>query len=593
MIPYNAPIADLRFLIEEVIGIDRIAALPGYESVTADLVGDVLSEAGKLASEVIAPLNRSGDIEGSRLENGVVITPKGFAEAYEAFWKGGWVGISADPAYGGQGLPTLLAASATEMWSAANLAFALCPGLAQGGIDALTRHGSAEQQRTWLPKMVSGEWPVAMALTEPHAGSDVGALRTRATKDGKHYRLKGQKIFITWGEHAMTPNIVHMVLARTEGAAPGTKGLSLFVVPKYLLNDDGTPGRRNDFRAVAVEHKLGIKASPTCVMAYGDNEGALGELVGSEGRGMEYMFAMMNAARFVVGLQGVALADRAYQQAAAYAKQRVQGRDLAQPGAGPIPIVRHPDVRRMLMTMRANSEAGRGLNMLTALATDEAARHPDKTQRAAAQARLDLLTPIVKAWCSDIGVEAASIGIQIHGGAGFLEETGAAQHLRDARIAPIYEGTNGIQALDLIRRKVAGDEGQSARALIGEIRASFAGGDADSESIRRALGDSADALERATGWIAATFGRDVRAAAAGATPYLRLFGAVLGGWALYLSARAAQRMASEARGNRAFANAKRATAAFYAETTLALAPALAAQAMAGADAVMALADDDF
>ena len=593
MTEYNAPIADMRFLIEEVTGLDRVAALPGCEAVTSDLVGDVLAEAGKFASEVIAPLNRPGDIEGSRLENGVVITPPGFAEAYEAFWKGGWVGISSDPAYGGQGLPSILAASATEMWSAANLAFALCPGLAQGGIDSLTRYGSDEQKRAWLPKMVSGEWPVAMALTEPHAGSDVGALRTRAVKDGKHYRLKGQKIFITWGEHGMTSNIVHMVLARTEGAPPGTKGLSLFVVPKYLLNDDGSPGRRNDFRAVSVEHKLGIRASPTCVMAYGDNEGALGELVGDECRGMEYMFAMMNAARFVVGLQGVGMADRAYQQAAAYAKQRIQGRDLVKPG-GAVPILSHPDVRRMLMTMRANTEAARGIAMLTAVASDEAARHPDEAARTAAQRRLDLLTPVVKGWCSDIAVEAASTGIQIHGGAGFLEETGAAQHLRDARITPIYEGTNGIQALDLIRRKVAGDGGESAKALIAEIRRALAAETAaETAVIRRALTESVDSLDRATGWIAATFGRDVRAVAAGATPYLRLFGTTLGGWTHYLSAIAALRCASESRKNPAFLSAKLATAQFYAETTLGFAPALGRQAMAGADAVMALTDEDF
>ena len=432
---YTAPVADLQFVLEELAGISEIASLPGYGDVTPDLVRSVLDEAAKVASGVIAPLNRVGDRQGSRLDNGVVRTPDGFREAYAKFTAGGWNAVAFDPAHGGQGLPWALALAVQEMVTSACMSFSLCPLLTQGAVELLTAHGSAAQKQRYLSKLVSGEWTGTMNLTEPQAGSDVGALRTRAVRDGDHYRITGQKIFITYGEHDLAENIVHMVLARTPGAPLGVRGVSLFIVPKYRVRPDGTPGERNDLRCVSLEDKLGIHGSPTAVMAYGDNEGAVGELVGEENRGIEYMFTMMNNARLSVGVEGLAIGERAYQQARDYAKGRVQGRAGDGPDATPVPIIRHPDVRRMLMTMRAQIEAMRALVAFTAGSLDRAKRHPDAAERARHQAVVDLLTPVVKAWCTDTGCAIASTAIQVHGGLGFIEATGVAQHYRDARIA--------------------------------------------------------------------------------------------------------------------------------------------------------------
>ena len=420
---YAAPLSDIRFTLDDLGLLQRVAGLPGCEEVSTDLVDAILEEAGKLAGEVIAPLNATGDAQGASVENGVVRTADGFADAYRAFTDGGWAGIPFDPDYGGQGLPWLVTVAAMEMFAAANTAWTLCPTLTLGAVELLTTHGTKTQKDTFLPKLVSGEWTGTMNLTEPQAGSDLGALRSKAEPEGDHYRITGQKIFITYGEHDMTDNIVHMVLARTPDAPKGPKGISLFIVPKFLVNSNGTLGQRNDVRCVSLEHKLGIHASPTCVMAFGENDGAIGYLVGKENEGLHCMFTMMNNARMNIGISGLAIAERAYQQARDYARDRVQFG----------PIIQHPDVRRMLMTMRAQTEAMRGFAYEAAAYLDIAKRHPDADARQAAQARVDLLIPVVKAWCSDSGVEVASLGIQIHGGMGYIEETGAAQHYRDAR----------------------------------------------------------------------------------------------------------------------------------------------------------------
>ncbi len=451
---YAAPIADMRFALD---------AAAGVEEVSPELVGAILAEAAKLAEEVVAPLNQPADRCGSVLENGVVRTPPGFREAYAKYVEGGWNGLSCDPEFGGQGLPLALAASVAEMWNAACMSWALCPLLNAGAVELLARHGSDEQKRLYLGRLVSGEWTGTMNLTEPQAGSDLGALRTRAVPDGGRYRITGQKIFITWGDHDMAANIVHMVLARTPDAPPGSHGVSLFLVPKFLPGENGGLGPRNGVRALSLERKLGIHASPTCLLDYED---AVGWRIGGENRGLECMFAMMNLARLQVGVQGLAIAERAYQQARDFARVRVQGRPLgAPPGSGELPIIYHPDVRRMLLWMRAATEAMRALAYYAAALIDRGRRLPDARARDAAQRRADFLIPVVKAWCSDLGVAVASTGIQVHGGMGYIEETGAAQHLRDARIAPIYEGTNGIQANDLVGRKLARDRGEAARGL--------------------------------------------------------------------------------------------------------------------------------
>ena len=574
--PYTAPIADMRFVLEEVAGIEEVARLPRFEAVSPDLVEAILGEAGKLAGAVLAPLNQPGDRTGSVLENGVVRTPPGFREAYARYVEGGWSGLAGDPEHGGQGLPLALATPVVEMWNSACMSFALCPLLTVGAVELLQAHGSEEQQRLYLGKLVSGEWTGTMNLTEPQAGSDLGALRTRAvpahdTSWGDHYRITGQKIFITYGDHDLASNIVHMVLARTPGAPAGSRGISLFLVPKFLPDGEGAPGLRNDIRTLSLEHKLGIHASPTCVLAY---EEAIGWPIGGENRGLETMFTMMNNARLNVGAQGLAIAERAYQQASEFARIRVQGRPLGFAGEeGTPPIIQHPDVRRMLLWMRAATEAMRALAYYTAGAIDRGRHDPDGDARVAAQRRADLLIPVVKAWCTDLGVAVASTGIQVHGGMGYVEETGAAQYLRDARIAPIYEGTNGIQANDLVGRKLSRDHGEAAGALIVEMRDTVAAlkqtGSANLLPIAGVLHEGLAALETATSYLIEA---DPAQAAAGSVPYLTLLATVCGGWLMARAALAAERRRAANEKNTAFLAAKLTTARFYAEHFLALAP---------------------
>ena len=582
MTDYAAPVRDMSFVIEELIGLETINTLPGLDWVTGDLVRAVLTEAGKFGGEVLAPLNRVGDMQGCALENGVVTTPDGFADAYRQFTAGGWNGLIATPEYGGQGMPWLVTTALGEIWESANLAFSLCPMLTQSGIWALLIHGSPELKDIWLPKLVSGEWAGTMNLTEPHAGSDVGALRTRAVREDDRYRISGQKIFITWGEHDMAENIVHMVLARIEGAPEGTRGVSLFIVPKYLVDPDGSLGPRNDLRCAALEHKLGIHASPTAVMSYGDDGGAIGYLVGQENRGMEYMFTMMNNARLGVGREGLAMAERAFQQARDYAAGRVQGRSVDDPAAGPVAIVNHPDVQRMLLTMKAEIEAMRALTYSVAAELDIALRHDDPEIRARRQARVDLLVPVVKAWCSDTGVAVTSEAVQVHGGAGFIEETGAAQHYRDSRITPIYEGTNGIQALDLVRRKILGDRGAALDELMAEmVSLARSNGSAATAPILDALAGGLAELREATDWLLAD--RPAQASAAAATPYLALLGTVAGGYLLARSAMIADSRAATADGDDPFYRSKVETARFYAECVLPKAASLKHAAIGGAE----------
>jgi len=586
MTGYSAPLRDIAFTLDELGLLDRVSRLPGCEEVNAELAAAIVEEAGKLARDVLAPLNATGDRQGAVVENGVVRTADGFKDAYHAFVDGGWPSLPFDANHGGQGLPWLVASAAMETWAAANTAWTLGPLLTMGAVELLSAHGGAAQKTAYLPKMVSGEWTGTMNLTEPQAGSDLGALKTRAVPDGDRYRITGQKIFITYGEHDYTDNIVHMVLARTPGAPGGSRGISLFIVPKFLVNPDGSLGQRNDLRCVSLEHKLGIHASPTCVMSYGDNDGAIGYLVGAENEGLRCMFTMMNNARMNIGLSGLAIAERAYQQALDYARNRIQFG----------PIIRHPDVRRMLMAMKAQTEAMRAVAYDAAAWLDAAKRHPEAALRETAKARIDLLTPVVKAWCTDLGVEIASLGVQVHGGMGYIEETGAAQHYRDARIAPIYEGTNGIQAIDLVTRKVLRDGGDAARAYVRELRADVA--TMNGAKLGPAAGlparveQAADALERATAWLCDAGAASEASALAAATPYLRLFGTVAGGAMMAKAAGvAAQRLG--AHGDDKFYRTKLATAAFYGDHILPTAQALSDTVVNGADSTLALNEEDF
>ncbi|MGB7479916.1 MAG: acyl-CoA dehydrogenase family protein, partial [Burkholderiaceae bacterium] len=462
---YVAPLKDMLFVMNELAGLQEVNRLPGCEDATPETVQAVLEENARFCSEVVAPLNVAGDREPSSWRDGAVTTTKGFKEAFKAFGEAGWQGVQHPAEFGGQGLPKLVATPCMEMLNAANLSFALCPLLTDGAIEALLTAGSDEQKRIYLENLISGKWTGTMNLTEPQAGSDLALVRTRALPQGDgNYKLFGTKIFITYGEHDMAENIVHLVLARTPDAPEGVKGISLFIVPKFLVNADGSPGERNDVHCVSIEHKLGIKASPTAVLQFGDHGGAIGTLVGEENRGLEYMFIMMNAARFAVGMQGVGIAERAYQKAVAYAKERLQSRDLAG-STGPVAIIRQPDVRRMLLSMRAQTEAARALAYVTAAALDAAHHHPDAAVRKENQAFYEYMVPVVKGWSTEMSIDVTSTGVQVHGGMGFIEETGAAQYYRDARILPIYEGTTAIQANDLIGRKTARDGGATARAI--------------------------------------------------------------------------------------------------------------------------------
>jgi alkylation response protein AidB-like acyl-CoA dehydrogenase len=591
MSTYTAPLKDMQFAIAEFAGLEGVAGLPGCEEVNAELVEAVLTEAGKFAQGVLDPLNRSGDQQGAQWCDGVVTAPAGFRDAYVQFTEAGWNGLAGATKYGGQGLPHIIAMPLQEMWNSANMAFCLCPMLTTGVQEALTHHGSEGLLQTYMPRLVSGEWTGTMNLTEPQAGSDLSAVRTRAVPEGDHYRIQGTKIYITWGEHDMAANIVHLVLARLPDAPEGVKGISMFVVPKFLVNADGSTGERNDIRCVSIEHKLGIHGSPTCVLAYGDKGGAIGYLVGEPNRGLEYMFTMMNHARLGVGMEGVAIAERAYQHALEYAKTRVQGRAIGQRSGDRVTIIHHPDVRRMLMTMRAQTEAMRALGYYAAGALDRSRHHPDAKERARQQARLDLLTPVVKGWCTEVAIEIASLGVQIHGGMGFVEETGAAQYLRDARITTIYEGTTGIQANDLIGRKVGAEKGVTALALIAEMRETGAGladaGDAYAV-MHTAYGQAVDALDAATRWLVDHYRQAPEAAAAVAVPYLKLLGTVAGGWMMARAALIAHERVNEAGADRKFLEAKLATARFYVEHLLPQAGALAQTVTQGAPSTLVL-----
>jgi 3-(methylthio)propanoyl-CoA dehydrogenase len=575
---YTAPVAEQSFVLDTVADLDGLSQLPAFEAASPDLVQAILAEAGKLASGVFAPLNRIGDLEGAKLADGVVTLPDGFADAYRQYVESGWGSLGADRTYGGQGLPFVLANAVQEQLTSANMAFSLCMMLTQGAIEALTVHGSEAQKQTYLTKLITGEWTGTMNLTEPQAGSDVGALRTKAEPhaDGS-YRIKGQKIFITWGEHDVAENIVHLVLARLPDAPPGTRGISLFIVPKYLED-----GRRNDVRCVSIEHKLGINASPTCTMSFGDHDDCVGYLVGDENAGMRAMFTMMNHARINVGLQGVAIAERAYQGALAFARERVQGKR----------IIEHPDVRRMLMTMKSTTEAIRALTYLNAAAVDRAHGETDPEAKRDAQALADLLTPVTKAYATDMGVELSSLAVQVFGGMGFVEETGAAQHLRDARIAPIYEGTNGIQALDLVNRKLP--QGRW-KTLFAEMRAFIRAlpVDGDLGASKPYLDDGLAALENATVWLVGNHGEGFVDAAAGATPYLRMFGIVAGGWLLAKQAVGASERLAAGHGDPAFLQAKIATARFFAEQVVPQGTALLGPVTRGGAMLFALSEEQF
>lgn len=575
---YAAPLADIRFALAEIAGMAQIEKLPGFEQATPDLVDAVMEEAGKLASQVLAPLNRVGDLQGSRLENGIVRTPDGFKEAYARYVEGGWNTLTFPSEYGGQGLPFALSTAVGEMWTSANMAFNLCPMLGIGAAELLLTYGTEEQKKLYLNKLVSGEWTGTMNLTEPQAGSDIGALQTKAVRHRDHYRITGTKIFITYGDHDMAPNVIHLVLARLPDAPAGSRGISLFLVPKFHVTPDGKLGARNDVRVVSLEHKLGIHASPTCVMSFGDAGGAAGYLVGLENRGLECIFTMMNSARFNVGMQGVGIGERAYQQARDFARQRVQGRPVTAKGDEPATIVHHPDVRRMLLSMRADTDAMRALAYYTAGVLDHARRDPDSERRTACRRRADFLIPLVKAWNTEIGFRVASTCIQIHGGMGYIEETGAAQHLRDVRIAAIYEGTNGIQANDLIGRKLLRDDGTTAREMVAHMRA------IDSElahrpeddfaTIRRHLHRGIDAFAAASEALLAGARTDYPDVLAGAVPYLDLAATLIASWLMTRGALAAARRMAEAPGQAAFYGAKIATARFFAEQRTAVIPAL-------------------
>ncbi|AYH44244.1 acyl-CoA dehydrogenase [Azoarcus sp. DN11] len=594
---YTAPIRDMQFVMRELAGLDEVAKLPGCEEVSPDLVDAILDEANKFASEVLAPLNRTGDQEGAKWDNGKVTTAPGWKDAYTQFAEAGWTAVACEPEFGGQGLPKLVATAVMEMWKSANMAFSLCPMLTNGAIEAITLSGTDEQKAAYLPKMVSGEWTGTMNLTEPQAGSDLAAVRTRAEPQGDGtYRIFGQKIFITYGEHDMTDNIVHLVLARLPDAPEGVKGISLFVVPKFLLNADGTPGARNDVHCVSIEHKLGIHASPTCVLAFGDHGGAIGTLVGEENRGLEYMFIMMNEARFAVGMEGVALAERAYQHALAYAKDRIQGTEMGVRGGPKVSIIRHPDVRRMLMSMKLQTEAMRALAYVVAAANDAAHRSADAAVRAENQAFVDLMIPVVKGWSTENSIDVASTGVQVHGGMGFIEETGAAQHLRDARITTIYEGTTAIQANDLIGRKIAREGGVTVKALAAEMRGLLAQlaeqqGDAF-VAIGKSLESGIAALESAVEYIVATYGKDIKAASVGSVPFLKLLGIVSGGWLMARAALVSARRLAEGSDDD-FYKAKLVTARFYADHVLSQASGLSYAVVNGAAGALELDEAQF
>ena len=536
---YKAPLADIDFALNQIVDLSSVAKLNGFQHADPETVRGVLEEAGRFFSEVIAPLNQPGDREGSKLQSdGTVKTPAGFREAYVKYVQAGWGGVHTDERWGGGGMPYTVGLVVQEMFKSANMAFSLCPLLSQAAVEALIQHGSEEQQATYLENLVSGHWAGTMCLTEPQAGSDVGALATRAEKqDDGSYRLFGQKIFITWGEHDLTENIIHLVLARTQGAPAGTKGISLFLVPKFLPDNEGNPGERNDLKVLSLEHKMGIHASPTCVLSFGEEgQGAIGYLIGEEQSGMRYMFTMMNTARLGVGIEGLSISEAAYQKALDFSQVRIQGKALGE--SANATIIEHPDVRRMLLTMRAYKEALRGLLYLNALQVDLERHAETEEERARAEELGALFTPISKAWSTDVGVAMASLGVQVHGGMGFIEETGAAQYYRDIRIAPIYEGTNGIQAIDLVTRKLPLRSGGAISDLFRLIETTASEADQELADLSSPLLEALASARTATEHLLTR--DEPNDALAGATPFLQMMGLLLGGWVHLRSAIAAR-----------------------------------------------------
>jgi len=591
MADYQAPVKDMLFVMRDLSDLNKINQLPGFEEATADLAEAILDEAAQLAAEVIAPTNTVGDVQGTRVDGDRVIVPGAFTAAYQKFVEGGWGGIAQSVDSGGQGLPYLIGLAAEEMWQSANLAWSLCSLLSQGAARAIEAHGDDLLKQRVLEQIVSGAWTGTMNLTEPQAGSDLAATRSQAVPDGEGYRVSGQKIFITWGDHNMTENVIHLVLARLTDASDGVSGLSLFAVPRNLINADGTAGERNGVKCVSVEHKLGIHGSPTCVLAF---ENAYGYIVGERNRGLACMFTMMNHARLSVGLEGVAIAERAYQQALTYAKERVQGRV---PGVeGRVTIIHHPDVRRMLLFMKSQIEAMRSVAYVVGATLDHAHRNPDEAARASHQARLELMTPVVKGWCTETAQLLTSVAIQIHGGVGYVEETGVAQHFRDARITTIYEGTTGIQASDLVSRKILRDGGAELQALVDEISTAeqeLERHGANLATIRAALTVGCAALADAKRWLLANHVGDQHGPGAASFNFLMLMGTVVGGWQMARAAATASDYLAADASDRAFYEAKIISARFYAEQIMPLATAYCRAIESGSDTVMALSEDQF
>ena len=593
---YRAPVKDMLFNIQHLAGLETLTGqVPAFADFGLDTAGAVLEECAKLTEDVIAPLNFEGDKNPSSWRDGVVTTTPGFKQAFRAYAEGGWQGLVHPTEFGGQGAPKTIAAACNEMLQSANMSFALCPLLTDGAVEALLTAGSDEQRAVYIPKLLDGSWTGTMNLTEPQAGSDLALVRTRAEPQGDGtYKIFGTKIFITYGEHDMAENIVHLVLARVVGAPEGVKGISLFLVPKFLVNSDGSLGARNDAHCVSIEHKMGIKASPTAVLQFGDHGGAIGTLIGQENRGLEYMFIMMNAARYGVGLQGIAIADRAYQKAVAYAKDRVQSRPVDGSVAGSAAIIHHPDVRRMLMTMRALTEGCRAMSSTAAAAFDAAHHHPDAEARQQNQAFYDFMVPLVKGYSTEMSLEVTSLGVQVHGGMGFIEETGAAQYYRDAKILTIYEGTTAIQANDLVGRKTARDGGNLARAVAGQIEVTEAAlakrDSAAARAVCKALRASREDYLAVVDFIASQAKANPNAAYAGSVPYLMLAGNLVAGWQLARALLAAEDALAT---DKAFMEAKIATARFYAEHILPRTGALRTAIVEGADSVTALSLEAF
>lgn len=594
MSDYKAPLKEMMFTLKEIGGLETILAQPGRQEIDADLVEAILGEADKFAGEVLSPLNRQGDVQGCHWSSGVVRTADGFRDAYAMFCAMGWNGIGADIEFGGHGMPAVVSTAVLEMWKASNMAFSLCQMLTLGAVEAITHHGSEELKWRLLRRMVAGHWTGTMNLTEPQAGSDLAALRTRAIREGDDYRITGTKIFITWGEHDLAENIIHLVLARLPDAPPGVKGLSLFACPKYLVNEDGSLGERNDLRCVSIEHKMGIRACATAVMSFGEGKGALGWLIGQENQGLECMFTMMNHARLNVGLEGVALSERAYQKARTYSLERVQGRTLGRDSSSSTTIIGHPDVRRMLMDMKARTEAQRALAYFVAGQTDRASGHPEAEQRQSARSLVNLLVPIVKGWCTEGAQIVTALSVQIHGGMGFIEETGVAQYQRDARITTIYEGTTGIQANDLLNRKLVPDGGAAMQRLIAHMSADAASVRDEPDIFLQRLGV---ALNEAFGLLRlATDGlisMERRAAAAGAVPYLLLCGTVIAGWLMARAAAAASTQLKSGASDEGFLQAKRVIAHHYALHVLPDTAAMCELVLHGAESTLALSDAQF